>query len=98
MKQESQNKYLYQIIGILIVLNNSNYSFEFTFIETSASGTLLYIANHLSHKCCNDLNIYKKIELESTFIEINNPTKSNIIVRVIYRNPSMNLAHFVVII
>ena len=27
--------------------------------------TFLYIANHLSYKCCNDLDIYKKNELES---------------------------------
>ena len=46
----------------------NNYSFEFTLTETSAGGTLLYIANHLSYKCRNDLNIYKKTELESTFI------------------------------
>ena len=38
-----------------------NYSFEFTPTETSAAGTLLYIANHLSYKCRNDLNIYKKL-------------------------------------
>ena len=41
-------------------LNLNNYSFEFTPAETSAGGTLLYIANHLSHKCHSDLNIYKK--------------------------------------
>ena len=29
-------------------LNLNNYSFEFTPTETSAGGTLLYIANHLS--------------------------------------------------
>ena len=73
---------------------NLNYSFEFTPTETSAGGTLLYIANHLSYKCRNDLNIYKKNELESTFIEIVNPRKSNIIVGVIYRHPSMDLADF----
>ena len=33
---------------------------------------LLYIDNHLSYKR-NDPNIYKKNELESTFIEIVNP-------------------------
>ena len=32
--------------------------------------------------------------MESTFIEIVNPRKSNIIVRVIYRHPSMDLADF----
>ena len=81
-------------ISLLNNLNFNNYSFEFTPTETSAGGTLLYIANHLSYKCRNDLNIYKKNELESTFIEIVNPKKSNIIVGVIYRHPSMDLTDF----
>ena len=81
-------------LSLLNNLNLNNYSFEFTPTETSAGGTLLYIANHLSYKCRNDLNIYKKNELESTFIEIVNPRKSNIIVGVIYRHPSMDLADF----
>ena len=62
----------------------SNYSFEHTPTESSAGGTLLYMANHLSYKTHHDLNIYKKFELESTFVEIINP-KSNIIVGTIYR-------------
>ena len=41
--------------------NLNNYSFEFTTTETSTGGTLLHIANHLSYKCRNDLNIYKKM-------------------------------------
>ena len=45
-------------------------------------------------KCRSDLNIYKKNEFESTFIEIVNPRKSNIIVRVINRHPFMDLADF----
>ena len=72
----------------------NNYSFEFTPNETCAGGTLLYIANHLSYKCRNDLNIYKKNELESTFMEIANPKKSNIIEGVIYRHLSMDLTEF----
>ena len=44
-------------------LNLHNYCFEFTPTETSADGTLLYIANDLSYKCRNDLNIYKKMNL-----------------------------------
>ena len=75
-------------------MNLNNYSFEFTPTETYAGGTLLYIANHLSYKCCNDLNVYIKNELESTFIEIVNPKKSDIIVGVIYRHPSMDLTDF----
>ena len=75
-------------------MNLNNYSFEFIPTETCAGGTLLYIANHLPYKCRSDLNIYKKNELESTFIETVNPRKPNIIVRVIYRHPSMELADF----
>ena len=75
-------------------MNLNNYSFEFTPTETSAGGTLFYIANHQSYKCRNDLNIYKKNELESTFIEIVNLKKSNILVEVIYRHPSIDLADF----
>ena len=82
-------------VSLLNNLNLNNYSFEFTPTETSAGGTLLYIANHLSYKCHNDLNIYKKNELESTFIEIVNLRKSNIIiVGVMYRHPSMDLTEF----
>ena len=41
-------------------LNLNNYSLEFTSTETSAGGTRLYNANHLSDKCQNNLNISKK--------------------------------------
>ena len=44
-------------ISLLNNLNLNNYYFEFTPTETSTGGTLLYIANHLSYKCRNDLNI-----------------------------------------
>ena len=81
-------------LSLLTNLNLNNYSFQFTPTETSADGTLLYIANHLSYKCRNDLNIYKRSELESTFIEVVNPRKSNLIVGVIYRHPSMDLNDF----
>ena len=73
-------------VSLLNDLDLNNYSYEFLSTETTAGGTLLYIANHLSYKCCNDLNIYKKYQLESTFIEIVNPQKSNITVRVIYQS------------
>ena len=38
----------------------SNYFFGHTPTESSAGGTLLYIADHLSYKIHSDLNIYKK--------------------------------------
>ena len=34
----------------------NSYSFEYTPTETSAGGTPLHIANHLSYKCCNAYN------------------------------------------
>ena len=41
-----------------------------------------------------DLNIYKSNKLESTFIEVFNPKKSNIIIGCIYKHPSMDLNDF----
>ena len=43
----------------------SNYSFEHTPTESSVGGTLQYVANHASYKALSDLNIYKKIQLET---------------------------------
>ena len=67
-------------------LNLNDYSFEFTPTEAFAGGTFLYIANHLSYKCCDDLNIYKKMNLNLLLLKIVSPKKSNIIVGVIYRH------------
>ena len=69
----------------------TNYSYEHCPTESSAGGTLLYIRNHLLYKTRNDLNIYKSAELESTFIEIINHKKLNILVGCIYRHPVMDL-------
>ena len=55
-----------------------NYSFEFTETESNAGGTP-YIANHLSYKPRTDLSLNKANQLESTFIEIMNSRKSNIV-------------------
>ena len=49
--------------------------------------------NRLSFKIRNDLKMYNKFELESTFIEIINPRKSNIIVGV-YKHPKMDVTDF----
>ena len=47
-------------------------------MESSAGGTLLYISNHFSHKPKSHLCIYTSTELESTFIEVLSPNKTNI--------------------
>ena len=66
-----------------------NYTIEFTPTESSAGGTLLYIASHLFHKPCPDLNIYKSSQLESTLVEIINPKKSNIVIGFLCKHPNI---------
>ena len=75
-------------------INLRNYAIEFTPTESSAGGTLLYIASHLSYKPHPDLNIYKSNQLESTFIEIINPKKSNFVIGCIYKHPNMDVTDF----
>ena len=64
----------------------NNFSLEFTPTESSAGGTLLYVANQLSYKPCLDLNIYRSNELESAFTETLNPKKSKILLSVVSIN------------
>ena len=59
-----------------VIVSIQNYSYEFC-PEIKAGGTLIYIRNNLSYKTRNDLKIYKSFELESTFIKICNPKKTN---------------------
>ena len=80
-------------VSLLNNLNLNKYFFEFSPTETSAGSTLLYIVNHLSYKCCNDLNIYKKMNWNLLLLKLLTQ-KSNIIVGVICRHPSMNLTDF----
>ena len=75
-------------------INLKGYYYESCSMESAAGGTLLYISNHLPYKPRNDLSIYKSTELESTFTEILNPKKTNMIVGYIYPHPHMDLNEF----
>ena len=75
-------------------LDLENFFFEHTATESSAGGTGLFISKKLSYKPRPDLTIYKKGQLESTFIEIINKDSSNIIIASIYRHPCMPLEDF----
>ena len=75
-------------------MNLNNYFFEFTPTETSPVDAFPSITNHLSYKCLNDLNICKKNELKSNFTENVNRIRSNIIVGIIYRHPSVDITDF----
>ena len=48
----------------------------------------------MSYKSCPDLNIYKSNQLESTFVEIINPKKSNFVIGSIYKHPNMDVTDF----
>ena len=71
-----------------------NYIYKFCPTEANAGDTLIYIRDHSSYKTRNDLKIYKSFELESTFIEIFNPKKTNIIIECICKHPNMNINQF----
>ena len=75
-------------------INLKNYAIEFIPTESTAGGTLLYNASHLSYKPRLDLNIYKANQLESTFVEIINPQKSNIVIGCVYKDPNMDVLDF----
>ena len=62
------------------------YNLEHTPTEVSFGGTLLYVKNKLNYISQKDLNIYKKNEQESTFIEIIASSGKSIIVGCIYRH------------
>ena len=77
------------------LLNNLNFnnSFEFTPTETSVGGTLLYIANHLSYKCCNDLNIYKKVNWNLLLLKLST-TKNQILLWESFTDIHLDLIDF----
>ena len=77
-----------------IIVQFKEYSYESCPTEFSEGGTLLYISNHLSYKTGSDLCIDKSRELESIFVEILNPKKTNVIVSCIYCHPHMDFDEF----
>ena len=63
-------------------------------IKPSAGSTLLHIASHLSYKPHPDLNIHKANQIESTFVEIINPKKSNIVIGGLHKQPNIDVIGF----
>ena len=57
---------------------------------------LQLIASHLSYKPRTDLKIYKANQLESTFVEIINPKKSNIVTGCLWCSSRVSSWHTVV--
>ena len=61
-----------------------------SFTKSEKGGTLLYIADSITFKPRNDLEISEPKLIESTFIEIINKRESNTIIGVLYRHPTMD--------
>ena len=72
------------------------YKYFDTSTESSMGGTILYVNNKFNSVPRNDLEIvmYKSKELESSFVELINQGKKNIVIGCIYRHPCMNLSDF----
>ena len=75
-------------------INLLNYNLYQTPTESTSGGTLIYVSKILNSKIRNDIKIYKPRELESTFIEINNPRKKNTLIGCIYKHPCMSVDEF----
>ena len=99
--------YKFDIIGLTetkIVKNSppiydtslQGYKCYYTPTEASKGGTVLYVNKKFNSKPRNDLDniLYRSKTLESSFIEIINPGKKNIVIGCIYRHPSMDLNEF----
>ena len=49
---------------------------------------------YITYKPCFDLNILKRNQIESMFIEVINTKKTNIVVGCIYKHPNEDVAEF----
>lgn len=61
---------------------------------SKAGGALMYISKNIVYDERKDLNIYKKEQLESIFIEIYNNKSVNTIIGCIYKHPCMSINEF----
>ena len=72
----------------------ANYVIEQTPTESNAGGALLYTNRKHSYKIRKDLKLYKPYKIESVFVEVIMPKKTNMIVGCIYRHPDSNIDDF----
>ena len=71
-----------------------NYVYEHTPTESSKRVTLLYLHKNLKYKLRKDLDIYHKGIMESTFVEIINKNKKNMLAGCIYKHPKQTIPDF----
>ena len=71
-----------------------NYVYEHTLVDLGKGGTLLYIDKNIKYKLVNDLNVYEKKMVESTFIEILKKKQKNMIIGCVYKHPKHEVSDF----
>ena len=71
-----------------------NYIKEHTPTKSDKGGALLYISKEINYRTRDDLKIYKKKLLESTFIEVLSDSNKNTIVGCIYKHPGLTIQEF----
>ena len=76
---------------ILQSIDITNYNIEHCPTEGHNGSALIYIKNYIIYKVRNHLKIYQIEKLESVFTEIFNSNSRNIIVKCVYRQPSMEV-------
>ncbi|XP_065678993.1 uncharacterized protein LOC136093712 [Hydra vulgaris] len=72
-------------------INIQGYNIEHCPTESKKGGALLYLNSNLNYIVRSDLQIYASKFLESIFVEVIYPLKSNTIFRCIYWHPSLNI-------
>jgi hypothetical protein len=63
--------------------------------ESKKGGALLYLNPNLNYVVRGDLTVYASKLLESVFVEVINPNKTNTLIGCIYRHPSLNPNEFI---
>ena len=71
-----------------------NYVYEHTPTESGKGGTLLYTDKSIKYKLRQDLNIFEKKMIESTFIQILNKKQKNLIIGCVYKHPKHEVKDF----
>ena len=77
-------------------INLKGYDKYFTPTESTKGGTIIYFNENLNVNNRKDLErkLYLSNKLESTFVEIINKGKKNIIIGCVYKHPSMDIDEF----
>ena len=78
----------------IIPLTIKGFSYEHTPTEAACGGALLYISSNLQYKPRYDLQIYKSRHIETVFVEILYPKRSNLIIGCMYRHPCTSISEF----